>query len=454
VTSSVGDPTLVALADAGLPFPPSGGDLFVSVTEADTGRVVRTKISFDPAEDTLKDIADRLTGIDGIAASVDGQGRIRIDSDPGFRFDFSPRLDPNPDDIAAFGGSRATVSGTETGPFALAAGDALAIEVDGLPAQIVTFDAADFEDISQATAEEIAAVIEAEATGVQASVVDGRLVVQSDSGGSGSSLQMTNATGDPIATLGLSTSIANGSDEPIEITVSGTYTGDVNRAYRFVATGNGEIGVTDGLAVDVYDESGRKVATLDVGDGYVPGTDLLVVDGISVAFSSGAVSADTNDSFTVEALADSDTGGLLASLGLNAFFEGTDAGSIEVAEAIRRDPSLLSGGISGAPGDGRNFLRLLDLDSSDFAALGGNTFEDYYGTLVADIGSGGLRSIQYFESQQALTDFLAQQRDSISGVSLDEEAIQLMQYQRAFEAAAQYIRVVDDTMSEVLSLVS
>jgi flagellar hook-associated protein 1 FlgK len=54
---------------------------------------------------------------------------------------------------------------------------------------------------------------------------------------------------------------------------------------------------------------------------------------------------------------------------------------------------------------------------------------------------------------KSLVDGLAQQRDSVSGVSLDEEAIQLMQYQRSFEAATKFIQVLDSVTQTAINLI-
>jgi len=57
------------------------------------------------------------------------------------------------------------------------------------------------------------------------------------------------------------------------------------------------------------------------------------------------------------------------------------------------------------------------------------------------------------KSASAVVQSLTAQRESISGVNLDEEAISLMQFQRAFQAAAQYTTTVNNLVDEVLSIV-
>ena len=57
------------------------------------------------------------------------------------------------------------------------------------------------------------------------------------------------------------------------------------------------------------------------------------------------------------------------------------------------------------------------------------------------------------EASTIIFDSVATQRESLSGVSLDEEAISLISYQRAFQGAARYLNVVDEMMQTLLTLV-
>jgi len=72
------------------------------------------------------------------------------------------------------------------------------------------------------------------------------------------------------------------------------------------------------------------------------------------------------------------------------------------------------------------------------------------------VGARGVRAREArerAEDQQAIANHLGAERASISGVSLDEEAIQLMRYQRAFQAAARFLAVVDGLLETLLAAV-
>ncbi|MCP6757080.1 hypothetical protein NL533_36180, partial [Klebsiella pneumoniae] len=77
----------------------------------------------------------------------------------------------------------------------------------------------------------------------------------------------------------------------------------------------------------VRNAANNVVATLNVGQGYTPGTTLTVANGITVSLGAGTTNAGT---FSVPVTSQPDTTGLLAALGVNGIFSGGDAGSIAV----------------------------------------------------------------------------------------------------------------------------
>jgi flagellar hook-associated protein 1 FlgK len=107
----------------------------------------------------------------------------------------------------------------------------------------------------------------------------------------------------------------------------------------------------------------------------------------------------------------------------------------------------------GAPGDNTNALAILDLEQAQLPGLGGNdTLVSYYGKIAATVGVEAARNRQ---AQQGHNDSLIQlqnMRDGIDGVSLEDEMINLMQYQKGFEASAKFLATVDEMMGTLLTL--
>jgi len=130
---------------------------------------------------------------------------------------------------------------------------------------------------------------------------------------------------------------------------------------------------------------------------------------------------------------------------------GTTAGTMAVSLTNIRQIAASSTAI-GVPGNNANALALAGLRNMDFASLGNVTFQEYYSTIAGSFGST-LQGVEAnLEVQQILHEQLTSQRASISGVSMDEELANLLQYQRSFEAASRMIVIADEMFQTILSI--
>ena len=145
------------------------------------------------------------------------------------------------------------------------------------------------------------------------------------------------------------------------------------------------------------------------------------------------------------------------------------AAFIRLSSDISGDPAnIAAGGLSGASGDNENALRILDLQTNNaiqirkwaYEGRGTNvssilqttTLEDYYKSLVGDMGILTSGVSQSRDFAQTLIDSLGEVRDSVSGVNLDEEMTELMKIQRAYEASAKLIAITDEMLQALLQI--
>lgn len=147
-----------------------------------------------------------------------------------------------------------------------------------------------------------------------------------------------------------------------------------------------------------------------------------------------------------------DSSGALAALGIGAFFTGDSASSIAVDSAISLNPDLIASSASGAIGDGANAGRFALLAEESVAQLNGRTVLQYHGDIANSVAVGAATAASRFEAADAVYSGLLAQREAVSGVSLDEEAINLSKFQTAFQGAARYLSVVDQMTDDVLAL--
>ena len=180
-------------------------------------------------------------------------------------------------------------------------------------------------------------------------------------------------------------------------------------------------------------------------------TDLDAINNVNATNSGGKlkIAADSND---VEISFSQDSSGVLAALGINNFYQGTSAFDIGVNASIASNPALLAASKNGEPADNQTALAIADLESAPLVGLNGASLKDAYQTTVNTIATSAAGAKTNAEATLVVKDTLQAQREALSGVSLDEEAVNLMKQQRAFQGAARLITVVNEMMDTVLNL--
>ncbi len=130
---------------------------------------------------------------------------------------------------------------------------------------------------------------------------------------------------------------------------------------------------------------------------------------------------------------------------------GTTASTIAVGLTNVRQIAA-SSTVGGVPGNNANALALAGLRSTDVASFGNVTFQEYYSMIAGSFGSTAQGVDGNLRAQEILHDQLTSQRAAISGVSMDEELANLLQYQRSFEAASRMIVIADEMFQTILSI--
>ena len=128
------------------------------------------------------------------------------------------------------------------------------------------------------------------------------------------------------------------------------------------------------------------------------------------------------------------------------FFKGKGAEDIDIDDAIKNDLSKIAASSSGAPGDNNNALLILALKDALLFEGGTSTFSDYYGKMIANLGVQTKQTSGLKENQEVLLTQLENRRQSICGVSLDEEATNMILFQQAYRAAVYFLQVVNELL--------
>lgn len=137
------------------------------------------------------------------------------------------------------------------------------------------------------------------------------------------------------------------------------------------------------------------------------------------------------------------------------FFDGNTTGARNFAmdETILEDASKIAVSADGSLGDGSIALQIAELRESKVLSDDTVTVDDYFAAMMGSLGVQSRESTFMRENQELMVEQLQNQRDSVSGVSLDEEMANLIKYQHAYEAAARLVRSVDEMMKTVIDMV-
>ena len=143
--------------------------------------------------------------------------------------------------------------------------------------------------------------------------------------------------------------------------------------------------------------------------------------------------------------------GLDGSTGLD-FFTGTGAGDIALNSVLDGSPqSLASAAAAGTPGDGSVALAIADLQLAQTMSAGTESFDDFYTNLISVLGADVSRAEGLTESNGLFVSHLESLRQSISGVNLDEELMNLNNAQHAYNAAARVITTIDEMLDTLIN---
>jgi len=150
-----------------------------------------------------------------------------------------------------------------------------------------------------------------------------------------------------------------------------------------------------------------------------------------------------------------DTSGVLAALGINSYFSGTDATNISVDQSLASNPhKLMTGRYEGDTFlENGTSLAIAGMQDAQLETFGGQTIGSFWRTSVQQLSvrTGSARVLS--QSTQLVSDSMMSQRLAISGVDSDEEAINLLQFQKAYTGAARIIQTTNEMLDTLINLI-
>lgn len=224
---------------------------------------------------------------------------------------------------------------------------------------------------------------------------------------------------------------------------------DRERAYQLAGVADpGNSGLLDvryigsgGSSVDLtsFTEGGRLKGLLDVRDQHIPAAqgslDTLVASMVT------RINQQHRTGF-----------GLDGSTGQDFFTAaGVTAGTIAVALTDGRAVAA-SSTAAGVPGNNANAIAVAGVQGQAAVSLGGQTVNQYFNSTITAVGNQAQESQRGLDAQEIVHEHLEARRAEVSGVSIDEELVDMIQSQRAFQAASRVILVADEMLQILLTL--
>ncbi len=195
-----------------------------------------------------------------------------------------------------------------------------------------------------------------------------------------------------------------------------------------------------GVTINGSISGGKLKGWLEIRDtvaaGYVSQLDALAADLIATVNARHAGGFDLNGNTGV------------------AFFTGTSAADIALNPVLAADPSAVAAAsdLAGVPGGNGNAISIGNLRAALTMNGGTATYDDYYNAMISNIGIKTAEAqFNHDFNQDALQQF-ENFRDSISGVSLDEEMINMVKFQQTYQASAKIITTVDEMLTTLMNM--
>ena len=160
--------------------------------------------------------------------------------------------------------------------------------------------------------------------------------------------------------------------------------------------------------------------------------------------------------FGFELESPNDESGVLAALGINTFFTGSEAGTLGVNTQLTdgtRASAKFAASISGEVDEGTgNVLRLVALYDQSLTSLDGSSIRGIYDTIINSTTQGASIAQAVAEGQRVFSGTLQAASQGVSGVNLDEEAIDMMMLQRTYQASARFIQTISQLLDILVNI--
>jgi len=177
---------------------------------------------------------------------------------------------------------------------------------------------------------------------------------------------------------------------------------------------------------------------------------LDAIDGLSASVSSTGALVLASETSDAQFSFAGDTSGVLAALGINTFFTGSTASSLNVNNELKgiENAAKFAASLAGIGNGSGNAERLAAFFDRPLESASNASLSDLYDQILNEVTQGSSIAQSVAEGYRVYEGTLEGEAQAVGGVSVDEEAIKMITLQRIYQASAKYIQ----TCSELLDL--
>ena len=127
------------------------------------------------------------------------------------------------------------------------------------------------------------------------------------------------------------------------------------------------------------------------------------------------------------------------------------AGTIKLNMSLEISPDMIAASGSGERGDGTIALEIQNIRNERIMLNGSSTVNDFYNSFVGNLGVETNEAISFSTNYELMVQQVHNSKESVEGVSLDEEMANMIKFQHAYDAAARIITTMDEALEVVIS---
>jgi flagellar hook-associated protein 1 FlgK len=176
------------------------------------------------------------------------------------------------------------------------------------------------------------------------------------------------------------------------------------------------------------------------------------INGLSASVSANGNLSINSTSPDVQFSFANDTSGALAALGLNTFFTGSTATDLGVNQALVNNPGAFAASMQGIGTDTTNAVTMANFMNQPLASQNGLTIQQINDQNVSDVTQGSSVAQSMATGNSTFQQTLQGQQTAVSGVSIDQEATEMIQLQDCYEASAKLISTINDLLHTLMNI--